>query len=125
MTLLQLPNLDDRRWADLVEDARALIPQLAPEWTDHNVHDPGITVVELLASIAELDIYQLNQISDRHRRTVPRPRSVRHDRCRAASVPQVVHENLPRALGLARRVLSHRWAGASCVYCIRAAIGLS
>jgi hypothetical protein len=66
--MLQLPNLDDRRWIDLVEDARALIPQLAPEWTDHNVHDPGITVMELLASIAELDIYQLNQISDRHRR---------------------------------------------------------
>jgi predicted phage baseplate assembly protein len=66
--MLELPNLDDRRWADLVEDARALIPLYAPEWTDHNVHDPGITVIELLASIAELDIYQLNQISDRHRR---------------------------------------------------------
>jgi hypothetical protein len=65
---LQLPNLDDRRWVDLVEDGRALIPQFAPEWTDHNIHDPGITIVELLASIAELDIYQLNQITDEHLR---------------------------------------------------------
>jgi hypothetical protein len=66
--MLQLPNLDDRRWADLVDDARALIPLYAPAWTDHNAHDPGITVIELLASIAELDVYQLNQISDRHLR---------------------------------------------------------
>ena len=64
---LVLPNLDDRRWADLVEEGRALIPVYGPEWTDHNVHDPGITLMELLAWIAEMDIYQLNQIPDRHR----------------------------------------------------------
>ena len=40
---LPLPHLDDRRWQDLVEEGRALIPRLAPAWTDHNVHDPGIT----------------------------------------------------------------------------------
>ena len=40
---LPLPNLDDRRWADLVEEGRALIPFYAPEWTDHNASDPGIT----------------------------------------------------------------------------------
>ncbi len=65
---LVLPNLDDRRWADLVEEGRALIPVYGPEWTDHNVHDPGITLMELLAWIAEMDIYQLNQIPDRHKR---------------------------------------------------------
>jgi hypothetical protein len=65
---LVLPNLDDRRWADLVEEGRALIPVFGPEWTDHNVHDPGITLMELLAWVAEADIYALNQISDRHRR---------------------------------------------------------
>jgi hypothetical protein len=65
---LVLPNLDDRHWADLVEEGRALIPVYGPEWTDHNVHDPGITVMELLAWIAEMDIYQLNQILDRHKR---------------------------------------------------------
>jgi hypothetical protein len=42
---IPLPNLDDRRWADLVEEGRALIPLYASEdWTDHNVHDPGINV---------------------------------------------------------------------------------
>lgn len=64
---LALPNLDDRRWADLVEEGRALIPLYAPEWTDHNLHDPGITIIELLAWAAEMDLYQLNRIPETHR----------------------------------------------------------
>lgn len=65
---IPLPNLDDRRWADLVDEGRSLIPVFAPQWTDHNVHDPGITAIELLAWIAEMDLYQLNRISDRAKR---------------------------------------------------------
>jgi len=61
---LLLPNLDDRTWADLVSESTALIPVYGAEWTDQNYSDPGITIVELLAAIAEMDIYQLNQISD-------------------------------------------------------------
>ena len=64
---LLLPNLDDRKWAELVDQGRALIPVYGPEWTDHNASDPGITLIELLAWIAEMDIYELNQISDRER----------------------------------------------------------
>jgi predicted phage baseplate assembly protein len=64
---LLLPNLDDRKWADLVDEGRALIPVYGPEWTDHNASDPGITLIELLAWIAEMDIYELNQVSDRDR----------------------------------------------------------
>src|SRR5713101_7161956 len=65
---LTLPNLDDRRWVDLVEESRALIPVYGSEWTDHNVHDPGITLIELLAYVAELDLFQLNQVPDAHKR---------------------------------------------------------
>jgi len=64
---LLLPNLDDRQWADLVAESTALIPVYGPEWTDQNYSDPGITLVELLAWIAEMDIYRLNQITDRER----------------------------------------------------------
>ncbi len=64
---LLLPNLDDRTWSDLVAEATALIPVYGPQWTDQNYSDPGITLVELCAWIAEMDIYQLNQISDRER----------------------------------------------------------
>ena len=60
-------NLDDRRWADLVDEARALIPVHASDWTDHNLHDPGITFIELLAWIAEGDIYRVNRVPDFHR----------------------------------------------------------
>jgi hypothetical protein len=59
---LPLPNLDDRRWADLVSEGRSLVPLYAPGWTDHNVHDPGITLVELLAWVAEMDLYWANRI---------------------------------------------------------------
>src|SRR4051794_15359830 len=65
---LPLPSLDTRHWDDLVDEARAMIPRYAPAWTDHNVHDPGITLMELLAWLVELDIYQLNRVPAAHKR---------------------------------------------------------
>ena len=61
-----LPNLDDRRFADLVDEALARIPVQAPSWTNYNESDPGITLIEALAWITEGDIYRLNRISDEH-----------------------------------------------------------
>jgi predicted phage baseplate assembly protein len=74
---LQVPNLDDRRWTDLVDEARALIPRVAPRWTDHNVHDPGITFIELFAWLAEMQIYQLNRVGQQHREAFGRLANVR------------------------------------------------
>lgn len=65
---IPLPNLDDRRWADLVDEGRSLLPLYSPEWTNFNPSDPGITLMEIFAFIAEMDIYQLNRIPDRHKR---------------------------------------------------------
>src|SRR5215813_7063947 len=65
---LPLPNLDTRRWADLVEEGRSQIPRYARAWTDHNAHDPGITLIELFAWLTEQDIYRVNRVPDRHRR---------------------------------------------------------
>src|SRR5689334_911898 len=65
---IPLPNLDDRRWQDLVEEGRALIPVYSPEWTDHNASDPGITLLELFAWLSEMDIYRANRVADRHKR---------------------------------------------------------
>ncbi len=64
---LEVPNLDNRSWADLVEQARALIPRVAPRWTNHNAADPGITFVEMFAWLAEMQIYRLNRVGDRNR----------------------------------------------------------
>jgi hypothetical protein len=61
---IPLPNLDDRTFADLVEEARTTIPGLAPGWTDHNPSDPGITLVELFAHLAEMMIYRTDQVPD-------------------------------------------------------------
>ena len=63
---LPVPNLDDRTWADLVEEGRGLIPQFAPEWTDHNAHDPGITLIELLAYRTEQELFRINAIGPAH-----------------------------------------------------------
>ena len=65
---LPLPHLDTRRWQDLVDEARALIPVYAPGWTDHNASDPGITLIELFAFLTEQLVYRANQIPERHRR---------------------------------------------------------
>ncbi|MGH9972167.1 MAG: baseplate J/gp47 family protein [Pyrinomonadaceae bacterium] len=74
---LEIPNLDDRRWVDLVEEARSLIPLVAPRWTDHNAHDPGMTFIELFAWLAEMQLYQLNRVGQRHREVFGRLAGVR------------------------------------------------
>lgn len=65
---LPVPNLDDKTFDQLVEEARALIPRYAPQWTDHNLHDPGITFLELFAWLAEMQIYGLDRVTDQHKR---------------------------------------------------------
>lgn len=64
---LTLPNLDDRTYDDLVAEAYALIPSDAPEWTNHNPSDPGITLIELFAYLTEMLIYRVNRVTDANR----------------------------------------------------------
>ena len=63
---LPVPNLDDRRFQDLVDDAKRLVQQKCPEWTDHNVSDPGVTLIELFAWMTDQLIYRLNRVPDRN-----------------------------------------------------------
>ena len=63
---LVAPNLDDRSWRDIVDQAKALIPRYAPEWTDHNPSDLGITLIELFAWIAESMTYRLNRVPEKN-----------------------------------------------------------
>jgi predicted phage baseplate assembly protein len=64
MTLPDL-NLDDRRFQDLVSEARLRITSTCPEWTEHNVSDPGITLVELFAWMTDMLVYRLNRVPDK------------------------------------------------------------
>jgi predicted phage baseplate assembly protein len=63
---LPVPNLDDRRFQDLVDDAKRLVQQRCPEWTDHNVSDPGVTLIELFAWMTDQVVYRLNRVPDRN-----------------------------------------------------------
>ena len=64
---MKLPEieLDDRRFQDLVSEARLRINRSCPEWTEHNVSDPGITLIELFAWMTEMTIYRLNRVPDK------------------------------------------------------------
>ena len=62
---LPAPDLDDRRFQDIVDEAKRLIPRYCPQWTDHNVSDPGVALIELFAWMTEMILYRLNQVPDR------------------------------------------------------------
>src|SRR5436305_10025902 len=47
------PKLDVRSFEQLRDALFATIPVHAPEWAEHDVSDPGVTLLELFASMAE------------------------------------------------------------------------
>ena len=63
---LASPKLDDRTFQELVDEAKKRIPHYCKEWTDHNLSDPGITLVELFAWVTEIMLYRLNQVPQLH-----------------------------------------------------------
>src|SRR5258705_3457415 len=63
---LPVPNLDDRSWKQIVDEAVRLIPRYCPEWTHHNTSDPGVTLLELYAWMTEMVIYRLNNVPEKN-----------------------------------------------------------
>ena len=62
--MLPAPNLDDRTFQGLVDEAKRLVQRRCPEWTDHNVSDPGVTLIEAFAQMVDQLIYRLNRVPD-------------------------------------------------------------
>ncbi|MEU3904566.1 baseplate J/gp47 family protein [Streptomyces goshikiensis] len=60
------PDLDDRTWQDLAAEMRALRTTYAPQWTDDQPSDIGITLIELFAWLGEGMIYRLNQVPEKN-----------------------------------------------------------
>lgn len=63
---LPAPNLDDRRFQQLVDEAKRYVQQSCPEWTDHNVSDPGVTLIETFAHMVDQLVYRLNRVPEKN-----------------------------------------------------------
>ena len=57
--------IDRRRFADLVDEALAIIRARCPDWTDHSPGDPGMTLLEVYAWLTETMLYRLNRLPSR------------------------------------------------------------
>ncbi len=62
---LPAPDLDDRTFSQLMEEARLRIQRSGSEWTDLSASDPGIVLLELFAFLTETMIYRLNRLPDK------------------------------------------------------------
>lgn len=61
------PALDDRSYDDIVQDMLANIPAHTPEWSNPQPGDPGRTLIELFAWLADTILYRANLIPERQR----------------------------------------------------------
>ncbi|MCY0944355.1 putative baseplate assembly protein [Streptomyces antarcticus] len=62
---LPAPRLDDRHFQQFVDDAKRYVQQRCPEWSDHNVSDPGVTLIEAVAHMADQLVYRLNRVPEK------------------------------------------------------------
>ena len=61
---IPLPILDDRTYEQLVTEMLELLPRNNREWTNRNPTDPGVMLLELFAYLIEMDIFQLDRITN-------------------------------------------------------------
>jgi predicted phage baseplate assembly protein len=62
---LAAPDLDDRKYDDLVKGILTLVPRYTPEWRDVNDSDPGMALAKLYAWMTELQLWRMNQVPER------------------------------------------------------------
>ncbi|MBX3306643.1 MAG: hypothetical protein KF751_11400, partial [Nitrospira sp.] len=63
---IQSPRLDDLRYDAVVQQLLRRIPVYSPEWTEWNDSDPGVTLIQLFAYLAEQVGYRLNQVPEKN-----------------------------------------------------------
>ncbi len=59
---LVIPNLDIKDFEQLMKEALAKLPAYSDTWTEYNASDPGITIIELLAWVSDVNSYRLNRL---------------------------------------------------------------
>jgi len=61
---MEIPNLDDLTYQQLIDTLVRSIPHYSGQWTDFNPSEPGITLLEMLSWISQSLLYRANNISD-------------------------------------------------------------
>ena len=59
-------KLDDKSFEDIKSEAISHIVDHCPEWTNHNISDPGITLVELFSAMTEQTQFRLNKVPQKN-----------------------------------------------------------
>src|SRR5215472_4660778 len=62
---LRSPNLDDRTFEQLVDEAKTQIRMRCPSWSDLSPGDPGTVLLEAFAYLTDVMIYRLNRIPEK------------------------------------------------------------
>jgi hypothetical protein len=68
--MLASRNLDDQTLEEIMDFVLGRLPWLCPAWTDYNAHDPGITILELIAWYKEMQQFHVNTVTDGLRRKI-------------------------------------------------------
>lgn len=59
------PELDDRNFGQLLDDAKAIVARSGSGWTDLSASDPGAILLEAFAYITGLLIYRVNRLPEK------------------------------------------------------------
>lgn len=59
--MLRQNNLDDERFSEIAERSRMNAARLLPSWSDFNTHDPGVTLIDLLAFLTESQRFHMEE----------------------------------------------------------------
>ena len=100
--MLKTRKLDDQSFDEIVEQAKGRLPWLCPVWTDHNAHDPGITILELMAWYKELQQYHMDQLTPDIRRKLLQLAGIRLETEQAAVCTLEIGPEAPGHLALSR-----------------------
>lgn len=100
--MLESRNLDDQRFDSIVKEAEGRLPWLCPAWTDYNAHDPGITVLELMAWFKESQQYEMNRITPEIERKLLELAGTRLHSERAAECALEIPADAPQRMKLSQ-----------------------
>lgn len=64
--MLRVKNLDQKDFFEISNNLKRRIHTYFPEWTDENYHDPGITILEMLVWLEDMQRYYLNRVTQKN-----------------------------------------------------------